>query len=156
MSKNIIFGLITPSIEKANTLNSYYPSIFRCEPSIPKTHIYPPNSDEPFAVTTKRVRKWLAAIGKSKSIGPDGVYGESLKLAGEAMIPYLARLLDITINNASIPSDWKEVIVVPIYRGGNRSLVVNHRPISLTSVVCKQMEHVIVKHLRKIWYKNDK
>jgi hypothetical protein len=56
------------------------------------------------------------------------------------MIPYLARLLKITINNATIPSDWKKAIVVPIYKGGDRSLIVNYRPISLTSVVCKQME----------------
>jgi hypothetical protein len=59
----------------------------------------------------------LATIGKNKSIGPDGVSGEILKLGGEAMIPYLARLLVITINNANIPSDWKRAIVVPIYKG---------------------------------------
>jgi hypothetical protein len=31
----------------------------------------------------------------------------------------------------------------------------NYRPISLTSVVCKQMEHVITWYLRKIWDKED-
>jgi hypothetical protein len=71
-------------------------------------------------------------IGKNKSIGPDSVSGEILKLGGEAMIPYLARLLDITINNATIPSDWKKAIVVPIYKGGDRLLVANYRPVSLT------------------------
>ena len=33
------------------------------------------------------------------------------------MIPYLARLLDITTNNNTIPYDWKKVIVFPIRRG---------------------------------------
>jgi hypothetical protein len=47
-------------------------------------------------------------IGKNKSIGPDSISGEILKLGGEAMIPHLARLLDIKINNATIPSDWKK------------------------------------------------
>jgi hypothetical protein len=69
------------------------------------------------------------------------------------MIPYLARLLDITIKNATIPSDWEKAIVVPIYKGGNRSLVSHYRPVSLTLVVCKQMEHVIASYLRKIWDK---
>jgi hypothetical protein len=45
-------------------------------------------------------------IGKNKSMGPDSVSGEILELGGEAMILYLARLLDKTINNAAIPSDW--------------------------------------------------
>jgi hypothetical protein len=36
------------------------------------------------------IRKALAAIGKNKSVGPDGISGEILKQGGEAMIPYLA------------------------------------------------------------------
>jgi hypothetical protein len=46
-----------------------------------------------------------------------------LKLGGEAMIQYLARLMDVTINNAAIPSDWKKAIVVPINKGGRRSQI---------------------------------
>jgi hypothetical protein len=45
--------------------------------------------------------------------------------------------------------------VVPIYRGCDRSSVSNYRPISLTSVVCKQLEHVIAGYLRQVWDKND-
>jgi hypothetical protein len=59
-------------------------------------------------VSTKIIRKRLPAIGKNKSVGPDGISGEILKLGGEAMIPYLARLLDVTVKNAAIPSDWKK------------------------------------------------
>jgi hypothetical protein len=54
------------------------------------------------------------------------------------MIPYLSRLLDIMMNNNSIPSDRKKAIVVPIYKGGDRSVVDNYRPVSLTSVVSKK------------------
>jgi len=71
------------------------------------------------------------------------------------MIPYLARLLDITMNNGTLPADWKRTIVVPVHKRGNRSLVTNYRPVSLTSVICKQMEHVIVSYLRQVWDKND-
>jgi len=63
------------------------------------------------------------------------------------MILYLARLLDITMNNNAIQGDWKKAIVVPIYKRGDRSLVGNYRWVSLTSVVCKQMEHVIAGYL---------
>jgi len=68
------------------------------------------------------------------------------------MIPYLARLLDITMNNnAAIPGDWKRAIVIPIYKGGDRSVVGNCRPVRLISVFCKQMEHVIAGYLRQVW-----
>ena len=71
------------------------------------------------------------------------------------MILYLARLLDITMNNGTLPGDWKRATVIPIHKGHDRSLVTNYRPVSLTSVVCKQMEHVIAAYLRQAWDKND-
>ena len=40
-------------------------------------------------------------IGRNKSVGPDGIPGAILKMAGEAMMPCLARLLDVTINNGA-------------------------------------------------------
>jgi hypothetical protein len=98
--------LITDSTGKANSLNFYYSSVFSCERRVPK--IQRGNSGEPFAISIKIIRKWLAAIGKNKSVGPDSVSAEILKLVGESMILYLARLLDITINNATIPSDWEK------------------------------------------------
>jgi hypothetical protein len=52
----------------------------------------------------------------------------------------------------TIPSDWKRAIVVAIDKGGgNRSVVTKSRPVSLTSVACKYMEHVIAGHLRQVW-----
>ena len=71
------------------------------------------------------------------------------------MIHYLARILEISLNNATIPSDWKIASVVPIYQAGDRSAVSNYRPIRLTSVVGKQLEHIIAGYLRQVWDMND-
>ena len=71
------------------------------------------------------------------------------------MCTYLARLLNITMNNGTLPADWKRTIVVPVHKGDDLSLVTNYRPVSLTSVVCKQMEHVIASYLRQVWDKKD-
>jgi len=70
------------------------------------------------------------------------------------MIPYPARLLDVTINNSTIPRDWKTATVVPIHKRGERSVVKNYRPVSLTSVVCKQMEHAIAVYIQ-VWEDRD-
>ena len=43
------------------------------------------------------------------------------------MIPYLARLLDITMNNGTLPCDWKRATVISIHKGGDRLLVTNYR-----------------------------
>jgi hypothetical protein len=56
-------------------------------------------------------------IGKNKLIRTDSISGEILKLGGDAMIPYLARLLDVTMNNGTLPGDWKKATVIPIHKG---------------------------------------
>ena len=145
--------IITDTTEKANVLNSYYASVFCCDRNIPESKLA--NSGEAFIINTKVTRKRLAKNGRNKSVGPDEVPGEILKLGGVAMTPYLARLLEISLNNATIPSDWKIDTVVPIYKGHDQSAVQNHRSISLTSVVCKQLEHIIAGYLRQVWDEND-
>jgi hypothetical protein len=44
-------------------------------------------------------------LGEKKSFRPDGILEEILNLEVDAMIPYLAKLLDITMKNNSIKSD---------------------------------------------------
>ena len=87
-------------------------------------------------------------------MGPDGVTGKIVKLSWEAVIPYPAWLLDITVNNATVPNDRKRATVVPNYKKGDLSIVTSHRPVSLTSVVCRQMENVIAGYLRQVWDTN--
>jgi len=87
--------IITDAIEKANTFNSYYSTVFSSEGSI--LHIQGENTGDPFTTDIKTIRRKIKAIGRNKSVGPDRVSGEILKLGREAMITYLARLLDITI-----------------------------------------------------------
>jgi len=71
------------------------------------------------------------------------------------MTPYLARLLEMSLNNATIPSDWKIATVFPLHKGSERSVVSKYRPTSLASVVCSQLEKVIAVYLRQVWEKND-
>ena len=44
--------------------------------------------------------------------------------------------------------------MIPIYKGGDRTSVGNYRPVSLTSVVCKPMQHVIAGYTRQTWEKS--
>jgi len=97
-------AITTGSTGKTNILNSHYESVFCCDHNIPKIQLA--NSGETFISNTKIIRKRLAKIRRNNSVGPDGVPDEFLKLAGETMIPFLARLLEIALNNATIPSNW--------------------------------------------------
>jgi hypothetical protein len=139
--------------KKANSLNFYYSTVFSSKDNIPQIQVE--NTGDPFTIDIKTIRRRVKAIGKNKSVGPDCVSGEILKLGGEAMILYLARLREVTMNNGTLPCDWKRATVIPIHKGGDRSLVTNYRLVSLTLIVGKQMEHIIASYLRQVWEKND-
>jgi len=61
------------------------------------------------------------------------------------MILHVARLLDININNGIISEDWKKN-----HKGGDLSVVKIYRPVILTSLMCKQMEHVIAGYIGQV------
>jgi len=67
----------TDNTGKANILNSYYASVFCCDRNVPEIKL----------ANTKVFRKRLTKIGRNKSVGPDGVPGEILKLSGVATTP---------------------------------------------------------------------
>ena len=52
-----------------------------------------------------------------------------------------------------MPKDWKLANVTPLFKKGDKSDPGNYRPVSLTSITCKILEHVIyssiVNHLDK-------
>jgi hypothetical protein len=140
--------IITDTAGKANILNSYYASIFCCDRNI--TEIKLANWGETFIINIKIIRKMLAEIGRNNSVGPDRIPGKMLDLGGVAMNHFVARTLEISLNNAKIPRDWKIFTADHIYNRDYRSALSNYRPISLTSVVCKQTEHSITGYLRPV------
>ena len=63
---------------------------------------------------------------------------------------------NVLLFTTSLPSFCcHTTVIILIQKGGDRSLVTNYRPVSLTSVVCKQMEHVTASYLRQVWDKNN-
>ena len=99
--------LVTYPIEKANSQNSYYASLLSCKCNIQQ--IQSTESRKSFTISINITNRRLSAIGRKISVTPDGITGEILKLSEEAMIPYLARLLYIMMNNNAIPADCKKL-----------------------------------------------
>ena len=45
------------------------------------------------------------------------------------------------------PKDWKTANITPIHKKGPQDIANNYRPISLTSIPCKLLEHVVLRNL---------
>ena len=59
----------------------------------------------------------------------------------------LTHLFQQSLNSGMLPAQWKHAYTTLIYKMGDRTDLKNYCSISLTSVVCKTKEHVIVSQL---------
>ena len=66
-----------------------------------------------------------------------------LKERAEELAPIFTLLFQATLRQGKIPQQWKSAHVSPIFKKADKHKPENYRPISLTSIVCKIMEHII-------------
>ena len=67
----------------------------------------------------------------------------------------LAHIFSQSLETGSVPSDCKHAYVTPIFKKGTKSDPRNYQPISLTSIVCKTMEHILVSQIMKHLEENN-
>ena len=70
----------------------------------------------------------------------------SIELSTE-LAPILTVSFQASLHQCCIPREWKFARVVPIYKKGDHSMSGNYRPISLTSICSKLLEHIIHSHI---------
>ena len=68
--------------------------------------------------------------------------------------PALTILFKSSLSSGSVPADWRDAHITPIYKKGEQYDPANYRPVSLTSVVCKLLEHIIVSAIMRHFDEN--
>jgi len=63
--------------------------------------------------------------------------------------PIVTKIFQHSIDRSQAPEDWKCGLICPIHKKGSASDPLNYRPIALTSVIGKHLEHIIAKQLRE-------
>jgi hypothetical protein len=89
------------------------------------------------------VTRLLQNINSHKATGPDEICGRVLK----ELSTTISRPL--TLETGKLPYDWKHANVCPVFKKGDKHNAINYRPISLTCILCKIMEHIIASNLMK-------
>ena len=71
----------------------------------------------------------------------------ALKETVNEIAPVLQNIFQQSLNESKTPSDWKKANIVPIFKKGDRTKPTNYRPVSLTAVVSKMLEHIVVAQI---------
>ena len=103
----------------------------------------------PIEVSTEGVDKLLSKLQPHKASGPDEVHARVLKELHSSLAPVLSDFFQRSLATGDVPEDWKNAHVAPAFKKGDKNRASNYRPISLTSIVCKILEHIIASHTMK-------
>ena len=144
-------NLHSGSRSKATILNEQFKSVFTPpqdkHSDIPHLYgpAYPPI--KPLTISIDGVQKLLLNLNVKKASGPDNISCRIPRELSMELAPVLAAYIPNLLNLCEVPIDWTQALVTPIFKKGNRHLPENYRPVSLTSIPCKIMEHIICSHV---------
>jgi hypothetical protein len=141
--------------DKAQILNRQFQSVFTSETILPLSELargklpprYPTMPD--IQVSEKGVLKMLQNLKPHKAAGPDNIKPLVLKQLAPQIAPILTTIFKKSLDTSQVPSEWRNAFVTPVYKKGSRYEASNYRPISLTCISCKLIEHLIVSSLMK-------
>ena len=102
-----------------------------------------------FTIGTEGICKLLKALQPNKAAGPDKISPTILRELRDQISCILQIIFTKSLETGKQPSCWLDANISTIYKKGDRSLPNNYRPISLTCVLCKVMEHIITSQLVK-------
>ena len=94
-------------------------------------------------ITENGVIKLLKDLNPHKASGPDQIPTRLLKLCASELAPAIVRVFQTSLDSGTVPSDWKETLITPLFKKGERNVASNYRPVSHTSVVSKILEHIV-------------
>ena len=124
-------------------------------PVTAKTRIRKGKGTSPFTpmgeitVDPNRVLKLLNNFKIHKPPGPDGLSARVLKECSSEIAPILALIYNETLAQGTLPDDWRQANVAPIFKKGEKYDAANYRQVSLTCICCETLEHIIVSNINK-------
>ena len=94
-------------------------------------------------------------LNPSKASGPDSIKPIVLKNLSNKIALFLSVLYKKSLDSGQVLHDWTKTCVTPIFKKGDKSDPINYRPISLTCILCKVMEHIVASNLSRHFEQND-
>ena len=94
-------------------------------------------------ISSSGIKALIDGLDASKAPGPDNISPRLLKLIPDEASRCLKLIFETSLRKSEVPHDWKKAKITPLFKKGAKSDPKNYRPVSLTSIPCKLLEHII-------------
>lgn len=86
-------------------------------------------------------------LKNTAALGNDEIPVSVLKQCCQHLLEPLHHLINLSLSSGTFPDTLKYTIVKPLFKKGDRSELVNYRPIALVSNISKIIEKIVVKRI---------
>ena len=93
------------------------------------------NSEVEVELTIEDVKQSVRNLKSNKAPGADGIHLELMKYRGNKLLNRLYELVRQIWEEERVPEEWKETIIVPIPKRGDRERRENYREMQLKNFV---------------------
>ena len=141
--------LKTGTKDKADIFSRQFGSIYSRENAgdIPLKGPSPYPDIDDISIDPKGVKKLLDRLNPNKASRPDDLSARVLTECSAEIVQVLACIFNQYLVHATVPDDWRQANVAPIYKKGEKYDPANYRPVSLTCICCKTLEHILVSKI---------
>ena len=131
---------INDNFEKVKTFNMFFTSVFTKEAdTLLEFHNNSGNTIDSISFTVDKVKSKLKELSPYKSARVHRLHPRILKqLSKELLIIFTKSFIE-----GHLPQNWKNAILTPLHKKGEKFFASNYRPISLTCIACKIMQSII-------------
>lgn len=96
---------------------------------------------------TQEMQTLINELKNKKAVGLDDIKAEVLKSVSNYILNPLVYIGNRCMEDGVWPSAFKQTVVIPIYKKGDKNMVTNYRPISLITHLSKVFEKLIKRRL---------
>lgn len=81
----------------------------------------------------------ILSLSGDKAIGIDTIDVSTLKIAVDvhSVSEFITYLINLSIQQSTIPGEWKSAMVTPVFKSGDKNIKSNYRPISVLPILSK-------------------
>jgi len=137
-------------LELSQRINNFFKSVSDHLPALSADNDYLqleiPCVPSKYVIPVEKVEKQLRKLDTSKAPGPDSIPSWVLKEFSELLAGPVAAIYNSSLREGHVPRIWRAAYISPLpKKKPPEQIETDLRPISLTAVLCKQMEEFVVK-----------
>jgi hypothetical protein len=103
------------------------------------------------APTLEEISKVVSSLKTRKSVGTCDIPAEALRALDSDNLVRIRDLIGLVWRNRSVPQDFKDGIIVPVYKKGAKSDCSNYRGITLLSIAGKILTTIIRSRMLRLY-----